>query len=152
MPQSQSTSAQKRITIAVKKESGFYKQVKEAAQRQSRKLSLTRIENWVGAGIPDVLLCDTHGCFHFVELKFTKTNKVDLRPSQVSWLTKHRHASCWILIKKQPTPAARAEMFLYKAEDAVDLKLDGLKDMKPEFHCVQPFRWDEMFFKIVGAP
>ena len=151
MPQSQSTSPQ-RITIAVKKESGFYKQVKEAAQRVSRKLSLTRIENWVGAGIPDVLLCDTYGCFHFVELKFTKTNKVDLRSSQVSWLTKHKHASCWILIKKQPTPADRAEMFLFKAEDAVDLKLDGLKDKKPEFHCMQPFRWDDMFFKIVGAP
>ena len=128
MPQSQSTSPQKRITIAVKKESGFYKQVKEAAQRASRKLSLTRIENWVGAGIPDVLLCATHGCFHFVELKFTTTDKVDLRPSQVSWLTKHKHASCWILIKKQTKPSERAEMFLFKAEDAVDLKMDGLKD------------------------
>jgi hypothetical protein len=30
--------------------------------------------------------------------------------------------------------------------------MDGLKDKKPEFHCMQPFRWDDMFFKIVGAP
>ena len=45
-----------------------------------------------------------------------------------------------------------AELFLFKAEDAIDLKMDGLKDKKPEFHCMQPFRWDDMFFKIAGAP
>ena len=151
MPQSL-TLPPKKVAIAVKRESGFYKQVKEAAQRVNRKLSLTRIENWLGAGIPDVLLCDSSGYFHFVELKYTTTNRVDLRPSQVAWLTKHRHASCWILIKKQKKPSERAELFLFKAEDAVDLKMDGLKDKKPEFHCMQPFRWDDMFFKIVGAP
>ena len=26
-------------------------------------------------------------------------DKVDLRPSQVSWLTKHKHASCWMFGK-----------------------------------------------------
>ena len=38
-----------------KAESGFYKQVKEAASRSNYKLILTRIENWVGSGIPDLL-------------------------------------------------------------------------------------------------
>jgi len=151
MPQSL-TSPPKKVAIAVKRESGFYKQVKEAAQRVNRKLLLTRIENWVGAGIPDVVLCDSSGYFHFVELKYTTSNRVDLRPSQVAWLTKHRHASCWILIKKQAKPTERAEMFLYKAEDAVDLKMEGMKDMKPVFRCSQPFKWEDMFFKMIGAP
>jgi hypothetical protein len=33
-------------------------------------------------GVPDVLLCDEEGDFHFVELKATGGRAVDLRPHQ----------------------------------------------------------------------
>ena len=43
-------------------------------------------------------------------------------------------------------------MFLYKGKDAVDLKMEGMKDLKPVFRCSQPFKWEEMFFEMIGAP
>ena len=148
MPRLQSTSLPKKKTmpaIATKREAGFYKQVKEAAQRTRKKWNLTRIENYIGAGIPDLMICDESGLFHFVELKFTTSNRVDLRPSQVAWLTKHQHGSCWILIKKQTKPTEPAECLLYPANAAVDLKMDGMADVEPLFRCAQPFHWETVF-------
>ena len=120
----------------------------EAASRSNYKLILTRIENWVGSGIPDLLMCDQLGAFHFVELKYTTTNKVDLRPSQVAWLTRHRHSSSWVLVKKQPKPTEVAEIFLFRGADAVDLKMEGLDKVRPEVRCKQPFKWDKIFHLI----
>ena len=147
MPQSPLTLPPKKKmpVIAVKREAGFYKQVKEAAQRSSRKLLLTRIENSVGAGIPDLLICDEQGTFHFVELKFLTGNAVTLQPSQVAWHSRHQHSSTWILIKRQTKATEPAECLLYKACDAVDLKMDGLTSVEPVLRCTQPFAWDEIF-------
>ena len=146
MPRLQSTLPQKKMpAIATKREGGFYKQVKEAAQRSTRKLSLTRIENWVGAGIPDIVICDEPGSFHFVELKYCTGNRVELRPAQVAWLTKHQHGSCWILIKRQTKPTEPAECLLYPASAAVDLKMYGITKVEPLFRCEQPFAWDTLF-------
>ena len=128
--------------IAVKRESGFYKQMKEATQRSKRKLLLTRIENSVGAGIPDLLICDEQGVFHFVELKFLTSNGVTLQPSQVAWLSRHHHSPTWILIKKQNKPMDDPELFLYPASAAVDLKMDGLQSVEPIHHQIGKFNWD----------
>jgi len=106
---------------------------------------LTRIENYIGAGIPDVLICDERGEFHLVELKFTTSNRVELRPAQVAWLTKHQHGSCWILIKRQTKPTEPAECLLYSANAAVDLKMDGIEAVEPLFRCQQPFHWETIF-------
>ena len=54
-------------------------------------------------GVPDVVLCDERGYFHFVELKATAGNAVDLRPHQVAWLSNHGHGSVWVLVKKLKT-------------------------------------------------
>jgi hypothetical protein len=94
------------------------------------------------------LIFDQLGAFHFVELKYTTTNKVDLRPSQVAWLTRHGKGSCWVLVKKQPKPSDVAEIYLFKGSDAVDLKMDGLDKVKPEFKGKQPFQWDKIFSLI----
>ena len=119
--------------------------MKEAAQRTRKKWNLTRIENYIGAGIPDVLICDERGEFHLVELKFTTSNRVELRPAQVAWLTKHQHGSCWILIKRQTKPTEPAECLLYPANAAVDLKMDGIEAVEPIFRCEQPFEWETIF-------
>ena len=119
--------------------------MKEAAQRTRKKWNLTRIENYIGAGIPDVLICDERGEFHLVELKFTTSNRVELRPAQVAWLTKHQHGSCWILIKRQTKPTEPAECLLYPANAAVDLKMDGIEAVEPLFRCQQPFHWETVF-------
>ena len=124
-----------------KKEAGLYQQLKSAIKRSKRNLVLTRIENWAGQGIPDLLICDEKGLFHFIELKFVKANSVNLSPHQVAWLTRHKHSSSWVLIKKQNNPTTTAELYLYKADQAIDLKTNGLKT-EPIGSWKAPFEWE----------
>jgi len=112
-------------------------------------LKSTRIESTATAGVPDLCICDKSGHFHFIELKVITANKVGLRPHQISWLTRHSHASAWILIRKQKNPETPAELFLYQAEDAIELANVGVK-LKPYLHQIQPFQLDEVFRVITN--
>jgi Holliday junction resolvase len=67
---------------------------------KAKSWTTTRIETWATPGVPDVDICDERGLFHKVELKVADGNKVELRPHQVAYLTRHQHASVWILVKK----------------------------------------------------
>ena len=116
---------------------------------RTRKLSLTRIENWAGQGIPDLLICDELGLFHFVELKFCKGNAVNLSPHQVAWLTRHKTSSSWVLVKKQSKPETAPFLFLYHAKQAIELKSNGLKT-EAVFACEKKFTWDSIFNLISG--
>jgi hypothetical protein len=77
-------------------------------------------------GVPDVLLCDEDGNFHFVELKATAGKAVDLRPHQVAWLSNHAHASVWVLVLKKKTKNLPQMIYLYPGSAAMDLKLEGM--------------------------
>ena len=127
-----------------KKEAGLYQQLKSALKRSKRNLVLTRIENWAGQGIPDLLVCDEKGLFHFIELKFVKANAVNLSPHQVAWLTRHKHSSSWVLVKKQNNSDTKAELYLYKADQAIDLKTNGLKT-EPVGTWKAPFDWENLW-------
>ena len=131
--------------IKMKTEAGLYQQLKAAAQRsKTRNLILTRIENSVGRGLPDLMICDERGAFHFVELKFCKANAVNLSPHQVAWLTKHKHSSSWILVKQQSKATSVPKLFLYHARQAIDVKTDGLKT-EAIFVSEKKFDWDSVF-------
>jgi hypothetical protein len=130
-----------------KMEAGLYQQLKAATKRSKRNLILTRIENWASQGIPDLLICDEVGKFHFVELKFCKANAVNLSPHQIAWHVRHKHSSCWTLIKKQNKPDSAPFLFLYHADQAMDLKADGLKT-EPRLAHENKFLWEEVFSLI----
>ena len=98
-------------------------------------------------GVPDVVLCDELGNFHFVELKATAGNAVDLRPHQVAWLTTHGHASVWVMVKKHKTKNQPEQLFLYPGSEAVDLKFEGLK-VTPFHHVAGTIDWQEVFSLI----
>lgn len=98
-------------------------------------------------GVPDVVLLDEFGHFHFVELKATAGNAVDLRPHQVAWLTNHGHGSVWVMVKKHKTKNQPEQMFLFKGADAVDLKMEGLK-VEPYHHIAGKIDWTEVFSLI----
>jgi len=139
MAKTLSISPQLRMT----NEAGLYKQLK-AANKSRRNWWLTRIENWVGQGIPDLLACDEHGGLHFVELKFCKANAVNLSPYQVAWLTRHRKSSSWILVKQQARADVKAILHLYRASQAIDVAENGLKTPAVgKFN--HPFDWDAIF-------
>jgi hypothetical protein len=93
-------------------------------------------------GLPDLLICDHKHKFHFVELKYTKFNAVNLSPNQISWITLHKGASVWILVK------STKGLHLYRADQAVELKEQGLK-LEPLFFCPEPFDWENLFRLIL---
>tara|TARA_R110000796_G_scaffold51445_2_gene121340 strand:- start:477 stop:878 length:402 start_codon:yes stop_codon:yes gene_type:complete len=129
--------------------------MKTALGKSKKKIEHTRLETWAMPGVPDVVLCDESGGFHFVELKSTANNAVDLRPHQVSWLSRHKHASTWILVlriadrgtrTKAPTPES---ILLYRGSDAMDLKFDGLK-VDPVYCSDGKADWDTILDLIVS--
>jgi len=117
-------------------------------------LKPTRIENAATPGVPDVIFFDQKGLFHFVELKFTNSNKVNLSPHQVSWISTHSAGSVWVLVKKQPdrrTPK-EFEIFLFHGRDVVDLRMDGLDKVEPAYHGHgADTDWREIFRLISGT-
>tara|TARA_R110000744_G_scaffold144134_3_gene256160 strand:- start:60 stop:374 length:315 start_codon:yes stop_codon:yes gene_type:complete len=92
-------------------------------------------------GIPDVLACDDAGQFHFIELKATTGNVVDLRPHQVAWLTNYGYASVWVLVRKVETKTQPQKIYLYHGSLAMDLKMEGLS-VPPLYYAEGPFDWD----------
>ena len=128
----------------IKKEAGLYEQLKRASLQYNKKLRLSRIENWMTLGLPDLLLCDHNHKFHFIELKFCKANAVNLSPHQVAWLTRHLTSSSWILVKRQAKADVKATLHLYSASQAISLAEDGLKT--PSIGSFDyPFDWDKVF-------
>ena len=129
--------------------------MKSALEKSQKKFEHTRLETWAMPGVPDVVLCDEGGHFHFVELKATPSNSVELRPHQVSWLSRHKHASTWVLVlrtagrgtrtNKDPTPES---VSLYLGSDAVDLKWYGLR-VEPVYRSEGKVDWEEIFDLIV---
>ena len=95
-------------------------------------------------GVPDVLLCDEDGDFHFVELKATGGKAVELRPHQVAWLSNHAHASAWVLVLKKKTKTLPQKVFLYPANAAMDLKLGGL-EVEPLYEAEGDPDWEIIF-------
>ena len=115
--------------------------MKKAIEKSPRTWKATRLETWAMPGIPDVLLCDDGGLFHFIELKATAGNAVDLRPHQVAWLSRHAEASVWVLVRKVATETRPQKMYLYHGRDAMDLKMAGLK-VGPLYYATGVPDWD----------
>ena len=53
------------------------------------QIKWTRIENFAGVGVPDLLGYNDSGTFFTVELKVTKSNKIRFSPHQISFHTSH---------------------------------------------------------------
>jgi len=65
----------------------FYQKIKRAFSN----FSLIRLENNSLHGTPDLLVCNANGHFFTIELKVTKSNKVNLSPHQIAFHVRHPH-------------------------------------------------------------
>lgn len=101
---------------------------------------MTRLESWALPGVPDILVCDSKGRFHLIELKYTKTNSVKLSPHQVGFFRRHEHASVWLFVRHDPK-GGTPRLLLYPPEQVVPLSMDGIKGAKPAMKFEDPLDW-----------
>ena len=125
-------------------ESQFFQTLKSNLKKLNRKLLLTRVETWGSPGVPDLLICDEKGLFHFLELKVTGSSVVRLSPHQVSWLTAHKLSSSWVLIRQQKPKQLNPIIYLYHAKDVMDLQKHGLKT-NPALSFEHKLNWVKLF-------
>ena len=85
-------------------------------------ISWIRIENWALLGTPDLLGYSPNGNFFTLELKFTKSRKVQISPHQVAFHTKHKK-NTYVLVACAPKLGS---FRLYPGSLILDLVACGL--------------------------
>ena len=81
-------------------------------------------------GIPDAFICMKSVPF-FVELKCTKGDRVDIRPSQIAWNMAYNRAGgvSFFLVNR----LSKGDLFLFYGFQGPDLLRDGL-ETRPLYH------------------
>ena len=96
----------------------FYQKIK----RKFSNFSLIRLENNSLHGTPDLLVCNANGHFFTIELKVTKSNKVNLSPHQIAFHIKHPH-NTFIMVEALGSGTVK----LYRGSRIMELDACGLK-------------------------
>ena len=102
----------------MKLESKFYNELK----RNSSQITWTRLENSSVFGTPDLLGYNTFGHYFTVELKVSRSNKVNLSPHQIAYHITHPKNS-FILVKS----LAARDVKLYEGSRVKELAACGLE-------------------------
>jgi len=102
----------------MKLESKFYNELK----RITPQIRWTRIENTSVSGTPDLLGYNNSGHYFTVELKVSRSNKVNLSPHQIAYHITHPKNS-FILVKS----LAARDVKLYEGSRVKKLAACGLK-------------------------
>ena len=129
------------------REASFWQSLKKAMRDNFPDWSATRLESRATLGVPDVLIMDSQGDWHMVELKTTANMGVKMSPHQVAFLTQHAKGSVWIAVKL--TSATGHEVFLYRGNRAVDVWQDGLR-ATPDKHFTSPVSYREVLTSIAS--
>ncbi len=96
----------------------FYQKIKRAFSN----FSLIRLENNSLHGTPDLLVCNANGHFFTIELKVTKSNKVNLSPHQIAFHVKHPH-NTFIMVEALGSGSVK----LFRGSRIMELVACGLK-------------------------
>ena len=102
----------------MKLESKFYNELK----RITPQIRWTRIENTSVSGTPDLLGYNNSGHYFTVELKVSRSNKVNLSPHQIAYHITHPKNS-FILVKA----LAACDVKLYEGSRVKELAACGLE-------------------------
>ena len=102
----------------MKLESKFYNELK----RITPQIRWTRIENTSVSGCPDLLGYNNSGHYFTVELKVSRSNKVNLSPHQIAYHITHPKNS-FILVKS----LAASTVKLYEGSSVTQLAACGLE-------------------------
>ena len=96
----------------------FYQKIKRAFS----DFSLIRLENNSLHGTPDLLVCNANGHFFTIELKVTKSNKVNLSPHQIAFHVKHPH-NTFIMVEALGSGSVK----LFRGSRIMELDACGLE-------------------------
>jgi hypothetical protein len=96
----------------------FYQKIKRAFSN----FSLIRLENNSLHGTPDLLVCNANGHFFTIELKVTKSNKVNLSPHQIAFHVKHPH-NTFIMVEALGSGSVK----LFRGSRIMELDACGFK-------------------------
>ena len=96
----------------------FYQKIKRAFS----DFSLIRLENNSLHGTPDLLVCNANGHFFTIELKVTKSNKVNLSPHQIAFHVKHPH-NTFIMVEALGSGSVK----LFRGSRIMELAACGLQ-------------------------
>ena len=96
----------------------FYQKIKRAFSN----FSLIRLENNSLHGTPDLLVCNANGHFFTIELKVTKSNKVNLSPHQIAFHVKHPH-NTFIMVEA----LGSGDVKLFRVSRIMELAACGFK-------------------------
>ena len=96
----------------------FYQKIK----RNFTEFSLIRLENNSLLGTPDLLVYNANGHFFTIELKVTKSNKVNLSPHQIAFHVKHPH-NTFILVEALGPGTVK----LFRGSQILELAACGLE-------------------------
>ena len=100
----------------------FYQKIKRAFS----DFSLIRLENNSLHGTPDLLVCNANGHFFTIELKVTKSNKVNLSPHQIAFHIKHPHNTFIMVEALGPSTVKLFPGSMVQELDACGLRLEAL--------------------------
>ena len=100
----------------------FYQKIKRAFS----DFSLIRLENNSLHGTPDLLVCNANGHFFTIELKVTKSNKVNLSPHQIAFHVKHPHNTFIMVEALGPSTVKLFPGSMVQELDACGLRLEAL--------------------------
>jgi len=123
-------------------EAGLWKLVRA----NIKDADLQRLESGMTSrGIPDINGCKD-GTEFWVELKYTTTKKVAIRPEQVAWLLRRSKVGgrTFVLVK---TPK---ELYLYPGSLARELADDGLNVAPYHVWDIKAVDWNQLLKTLEG--
>ena len=119
---------------------------------------LTRIENKLGSGTPDVSY-SIGGCTGWMETKVIKEGRLWFEKFQLPWMSKRlrfcRPTDLWVLAVSED----RLVIHLWPAWRVVKAPRLGIRkwstvlvsDLDEFYRCSKPWRWDEVARLITGS-
>ncbi len=114
----------------------FWQQVR----KNLTAFSWIRLESRVNHGIPDVLGTTEEGIYFTVELKVSKSNKVNMSPHQIAYHEERKNAPAFILFKSLLESSPRKYgVHLYTSDQARELAVRGLS--LPAVYRSSPAQW-----------
>ena len=111
-----------------KLESNFWQEVKKKTQQ----FQWVRLESWAGQGVPDLLGTTKEGKFFTVELKVTKSNRVNISPHQIAFHKSRKKSPSFFLVKSLVHGQSKKSQIYLVPSSLVDLLInDGLVAFSP---------------------